>query len=289
VQIRPSRPHHLWFAGLSLLTIVACQGTLAAWLRLSLHSERYSHLWMIPLVSAYMILEIRKTVFGRLEWAPDGAVAMAIGVACFGVGWVWPALLGPVGDLTLKVLGVATVGGGLFRLCYGRQAWRAAKFPVWFLLFAVPVPQWVLDRAIEWLQVGSAAVVDALLLLSQAPYVRSGLEFELAGLTIEIAPQCSGIRSSIALLIVAVLVAHYLLRRRTTKLLLVALVIPLVLFKNGLRIATLSLLAVYVDPRFITGSLHHKGGVVFFGLMLLVLGAWFWVLRKAEKGAERKK
>ena len=62
------------------------------------------------------------------------------------------------------------------------------------------------------------------------------------------------------------------------------LVLPLVLFKNGLRIATLSLLAVRVDRKFITGSLHHDGGFVFFGLMLLIVALLCWVLRKSEAG-----
>jgi exosortase/archaeosortase family protein len=86
-----------------------------------------------------------------------------------------------------------------------------------------------------------------------------------------------------ALLILSVLIAHVALHSWWRKLMLVAAVFPLVLFKNGLRIATLSFLAINVDRGFMTGSLHRKGGFVFFGLMLLGVGVLCRALQRWEK------
>jgi exosortase/archaeosortase family protein len=54
------------------------------------------------------------------------------------------------------------------------------------------------------------------------------------------------------------------------------------MIKNGIRIATLTLLAVYVDPSFLTGKLHHDGGVVFFLLGLLFLLPVLLLLQRSE-------
>lgn len=281
-QAAQLRSNHAIFVAVAALSCLLVRHTLAAWLQLSLMDSRFSHLWLIPLISAGMILELRHTIFSRTERALDGVLAIVVGAILYGGAYRWSSALGQVDDLTLAISGLVVVFAGLFRLCYGRSAWRAARFPLAFLAFMIPMPTLLLDRVIEALQKGSATIVDGLLTLLQVPFVRDGLRFDLAGLSIEIAQECSGIRSSTALVILTVLLAHYSLRATWRKLLLVTAVIPVVFFKNGLRIVTLSLLAIHVDPSFITGAPHRDGGFVFFGLMLLVLVALCWVLRKSE-------
>jgi len=56
--------------------------------------------------------------------------------------------------------------------------------------------------------------------------------------------------------------------------------------KNGIRIATLTILAQYVDRGFLFGRLHHEGGVFFFLVGLLLLVPVFWILRRTEKPAQ---
>jgi exosortase/archaeosortase family protein len=52
--------------------------------------------------------------------------------------------------------------------------------------------------------------------------------------------------------------------------------------KNGIRIATLTLLSIHVDPGFLSGRLHHQGGFVFFFLGLALLGPVLWFLTERE-------
>ena len=116
------------------------------------------------------------------------------------------------------------------------------------------------------------------------PYYREGLVFQLPGIAVEVAEECSGIRSSVALFITVLLAAQLTLRSNWRKVALCALVIPVALFKNGLRIATISALSVYVNRGFLYGRLHRSGVFVFFSLGLLVL---FGVLRLLQIGDSR--
>ena len=59
--------------------------------------------------------------------------------------------------------------------------------------------------------------------------------------------------------------------------------VPLLIIKNGLRIVTLSLLTLYVDPGTLTGSLHRQGGVAFFLLTMALLAPVLWFLQNSER------
>jgi exosortase len=99
----------------------------------------------------------------------------------------------------------------------------------------------------------------------------------------EIAKQCSGIRSSLALFITGILAAHFFLKSSWKKAIFILSIIPIAILKNGIRIVTLSLLAIYVDERFLTqGFLHKSGGFIFFAPALTLLGLLLWGLRKSE-------
>ena len=151
-----------------------------------------------------------------------------------------------------------------------------------FLGFTIPIPQPVLDVAVAVLKKGSTEAVAGLFTVTGTPYHREGFVFSLPTFAIEVADECSGIRSSIALLLTSLLAGYMMLTSPWKKLLLVLVILPLTIFKNGIRIVTLSLLAMHVDPEFLTGQLHHEGGIVFFLLALVLLFPLFAVLRKSE-------
>ena len=147
----------------------------------------------------------------------------------------------------------------------------------------IPIPPLMIDRATSVLKVASTETVAGLFTLTGTPYTREGFVFSLPTFTIEVADQCSGIRSSIALLITSLIAGHVSLRRWWWKVLLVLAVLPIAVFKNGLRIVTLSLLAIHSDPSFLVGRLHHEGGVVFFLLGLAMLAPVLAGLRWMER------
>jgi exosortase/archaeosortase family protein len=100
----------------------------------------------------------------------------------------------------------------------------------------------------------------------------------IPGLDIEVARECSSIRSSLMLVVTTMILAHLFLRSWWRKALLVGAAIPLSVAKNGLRIVTIAELGTRIDPGFLSGKLHHNGGILFFGLSVSssLPPAWFW-------------
>jgi exosortase len=146
----------------------------------------------------------------------------------------------------------------------------------------IPLPERFLDWTIQLLQRGSTEVAYLLFNLVGVPALKQGFVISVPGISIEVAAECSGIRSSLALLITCLLAAHLYLRTPWKIAVFILLVLPLSVIKNGIRIVTLTLLSLYVDPRFLTGSLHREGGFVFFLLALLLLFPVFLALERSE-------
>jgi exosortase len=156
-------------------------------------------------------------------------------------------------------------------------------FPVAFLIFMVPLP----DAAVDWLEKASMfASADAAALyfnLAGTPLVRHGTVFELPGIVLRVAQECSGIRSSWVLFITSLLASHVFLRTRWRRIVLVAFVIPLGILRNGFRILVIGLLCVHVGPHMIDSTIHHQGGPLFFALSLVPLLLLLWWLRRQEQ------
>jgi exosortase len=271
------------FAACSLCLVAGNVGVLRALVNLAWHDPTASHIILIPFVTLALIGQRRDSIFSSLR----SAALPGIGVILVGSG-VW--LAGRLSDksgshggsLSLMVGGLVVLWIGGFLLSYGWNAFRAALFPLLFLGFMVPIPNVLLDPVILFLKTGSREAVAGLFMLTGTPYHREGFVFALPRFVIEIADECSGIRSSMALLLTSLLAGHMFLRTGWKKALLVAAIFPMAMLKNGVRIVSLSLLASYVDPGFLTGQLHHEGGIVFFLLSLVLLTPLFALLCSSE-------
>lgn len=259
--------------------------------KFSFHSQFYSHITLIPLVSIYFLLLGRKTIFSKLQYSCNiGIPLIIIGVILYFVGRNLAVQLNQNDYSSLMTFSGIIFLNGSFLLCYGTQAFKAASFPLLFLVFMIPIPTLIMDKILHLLLLGSAASTDLLFKLTGTPYIREGFTFHLPGISIEIAKVCSGIRSSLALFITMVIAAHLFLRTGWKKVVLLLAVFPITVFKNGIRIVTITLLATYVDEKFLTNSfLHHSGGFLFFIPALALLGLILWWLRKNEEQGLRAK
>jgi len=110
------------------------------------------------------------------------------------------------------------------------------------------------------------------------PVTQDGIILSIPNLDIEVARECSSIRSSLMLVVTTLVLAQLFLRSWWRKVLLVVAAIPLSVAKNGLRIVTIGELGTRVDPAFLSGRLHHNGGILFFGLSVAVICALLWML-----------
>jgi len=253
-------------------------------IRFSFQHEHYSHIILVPLISSALAFVARRRIFAVVQtdwWAGLGVIATG---ALFYVVEQRPSTssASPNDRLSAAIFAVVVVWIGIFVFCYGIRAFRRGLFPLLFLFLMVPLPDALLDRVIAWLLMGSAEVTYALLKFLGVPVVRAGYVFSFPGFAIEIAQECSGIRSSLALLVMSLLAGHVFLRSAWAKAILIAASLPIAVIKNGIRIVTLSLLAAYVDPRFLTGSLHRHGGFVFFLVAMMLLMLVLRVMQKLE-------
>ena len=245
-------------------------------------SEYYSHILLIPAISGYLFFRRRKKVFKVQEPVrPLGVAFMAAGGGLFLLGTIVQTDV--IGRAAMAACGAIFILGGSYLTLFGPLASRKAFFPTAFLAFMIPLPIVVMEGIVAILVTASTGVTSLLFLGLGIPFVQEGATFRLAIFDIEVAQQCSGIRSSIALVITTVLAGHIFVDKFWKKAALVLAVFPVTVFKNGIRIITLYLLSIFVDMRIIEGGfLHRSGGFIFFGLGLVILGFILWVLRESE-------
>jgi len=281
-----SKKQWFLFSSWVALSLLPFLSPVLAFVKLSLAQDDSSYLVIIPLISAVLLylerggipptFSDKKLSLIFLLLAAGIALVLHYGTAGKGSGL----------QLSGWILALVLVWSAGFAFLFGKAALRAAYFPFLFLLLMVPVPNFLLDGIILLLQQGSAWITEVLFDIVGVPVLREGLVFHLAKVSIEVAKECSGIRSSMALFIVALLVAHFRLRSFRNKIFFVAFGLFLMILKNGVRIATLTLLAVYVNPDFLFGRLHRQGGVVFFVLALLLLLPLLSLLQRNEAKKE---
>ena len=250
-----------------------------------LYDETYSQIPLILVVSLYLIYAWRRVIFNRIAHAwKSGTALLLLGTICLVLAEIDAFKLIATNQNSLLMFGLVLSWIGFFLLFFGMQSFRAALFPLLFLLFMVPVPEPLLSHIIVFLQVWSSNCTAWMFQMMGVPYLRHGFEFALPGVTIRVAEECSGIRSTLALVILTVLTGQLFLKNRWNRLMLCIFIIPLSVAKNGLRIAFLSTMAIYVDPSFLTGSLHHRGGIVFFAIALIPLFLVLKFFQKREAG-----
>jgi len=277
--------HHVCFAAIALLLLSLMWRLLRLVFLYSLRNQSASHIPLIPFIAFFLIFAARDRIFSVPTWSIrlGGVLTLFSALVCL---WLYNrSLIGSSWSFSAASLSAVSAWIGAFSLCYGVRATRVALFPLLLLLFIVPWPDPVLSRVVHVLQQGSAEISYLLFRAVGVPVLKRGFYLSVPGVTIQVAEECSSIRSSIALLVTCLLAAHFYLRRYWTTLLFIALAISFSVVKNGIRIATLTLLSVYVDPSFLTGRLHQDGGVLFFLLALVMLWPLLLLLGKLEKVA----
>jgi exosortase C (VPDSG-CTERM-specific) len=283
------------FRLLAVCTVVlaACfTAPLFALVRFALHSELYSHILLIPFVSVYLAW-LRKNEFLH-DSEPDRKLALLPLAAGLLSSLGFLALhsrlhLAPVDSLAWNVFSFFLLFVGAGFLCLGRQTLRALAFPIGFLIFLVPFPVIIRDAIESFLQHRSADAAELLFGLAGTPLLRQGVAFQLPGFSLAVAPECSGIRSTLVLFITSLVAGQLFLRSPWKRALFGLVVIPLGIFRNALRIVTIGELCVHVDPGFIDSPIHHRGGPVFFAISMIPFLLLLYYLRRTDVPKQKAK
>jgi exosortase len=288
------RINHIVFAALLISGAVVFHSPLILLSRLIFGNDSYSHILLIPFSSLFFIWARRKAIFSSVKTSPlPGAILCLTALTLYVLAYLLrdqldsPAFRNQ--DVSNDYLSLCMAGAvcwliGSFLLGYGAEAFRRARFALLFLFFAVPVPMFLLNGVIKALQVASAEAANLVFQILPVSYHRDGLlVFQFPNVAVEVAEQCSGVRSSLALFILSVITGKLFLKRGLNRAILAFSILPITVFKNALRITTITLLANYVDMKFLTNHwIHSSGGIPFFAAAMAMFIPIVWLLRKGE-------
>jgi exosortase len=278
-----TRTQVLAFGFLCAVSILFWWHSLVITLGLALANEAYTHfLLILPLSAALIYLDSKAS---RVDPQPSPRIgaallALALLIGCY-ARWGMSATPGDV-RLSLGMFAVVAWWIASVLLCFGARTFRLFLFPLCFLFLLVPIPEFALRWIVEFLQQQSALAARIMFRAVGVSATQDGIMLSIPGLDIEVARECSSIRSSLMLVVTTLVLAHLFLRSWWRKALLIAAAIPLSVAKNGLRIVTIAELGTRIDPGFLNGKLHHNGGIIFFGIALVAVVVLLWILRRTE-------
>lgn len=258
-------------------------------IQLALRTDLHSHILLMPVVTVYLIWLNRRNTMAPVQRSPMAAsVAAILGLVVLAGYFAAPISFSNVDALSIQAFAYLLLLWATGFLFFGVPLLRQHSFALSLLIFAVPLPDGLVERLTIFLQVASAEASNLTLRLTGMPVLRDGLAFQLPGLRILVAEECSGIRSTIVLFITSLIGSSLFLQRGWSRALFALAVFPIGIFRNALRITVISWLTVNVDSRIIDSALHHRGGPVFFVISLIPLFVLLWWLRRTEQRRAKK-
>jgi exosortase len=282
----PGNPKQLRIVvlGIALGIMMLLLPLVKALLVFGIQDDRYLEVAAAPVIALFLIYSGRRDIFSVAQYSPR------LGVPLFSLAilvCVMVAVRSPRADEITALAPVAFSAVLLwqttFFLCYGHESVKRAVYPLCSLFLMIPLPANVLDALTNVYREGSAAVTYFLLNLFGVSVLRNGSLFSIPGLDINISPECSGIHSGVAFLLVGLLASRLFLKSTWTRLTLILATLPIAIFKNAVRISVTTSLGAFVDRSFIDGPFHHQyGGIVFAPLDLLLFLPALIVLKKLE-------
>lgn len=170
---------------------------------------------------------------------------------------------------------VAALLLALFAVAYayaGPAVLRLMWFPIFYLGFVIPLPGWVLDQVTSPLKLLVSQVVTTSLGFLGYPVARVGVTIYVAQYQLLVEDACAGLNSLISLAAIGLFYV-YILRNTNWRyaLLLLALVVPIAILANCVRVAALVLLTYYYGDAVAQGYLHNFAGMVTFTSALLFI------------------
>lgn len=282
---RQNRPLRDW-ALLTGLVLTCFARPLFDLIRYALSSELFSYVLLVPFISLYLAWQkranLRSVAKPNRKWSLVAFCAAGAVSLGYGVSRIFDLASSQSDYLAWTILSFYLCLVGVSLWCLGADTLRAVAFPLGFLAFVVPFPNWLTGLMESFLQHTSALTAHYLFVFSGTPVFRQDLVFQLPGMRLEVAPECSGIHSTLVLLITSLLAGQYFLRNGWLRGTLAMAVIPLGVLRNGARVWIIGQLCIHLGPQMINSPLHRRGGPLFFVATLPLLFLLVCYLRKLE-------
>ena len=230
-------------------------------------NENYSHGYLIPPLAAYLIWERRH----RLAAAPASGSALGLVIVAGSTVVYLIGLLGAELFLSRIALLGTLVGGVLYVL--GWQHLKMLAFPLGVLLLMIPIPAILFNQIVFPLQLVASRAGETSIAAFGIPVLREGNIIILANTTLEVAEACSGIRSLVSLLTLAVVFGYFTDPRPGVRLAIALSAIPVAIIANALRVAGTGIAAHYYGSAAAEGFFHSfSGWIVFIAAFAMLFG-----------------
>ena len=232
------------------------------------HSDPdFQHGIFVPLFALFVLWQDRKKL-GAISPAPSWAGLPLIILSLLTL------VLGVLGaELFFSRVSLLILLAGLIILFRGWTFFRAVLFPWAFLILMIPIPKLLLQQVTFPLQLLASRLATDLLELVGVPVLRQGNVINLAAMPLNVAEACSGIRSLLTLVTLAIIYGYLMETRIWVRLTLVCLAVPIAVAANGFRIFGTGLLVQYWNPDKAEGFYHTFSGWLIYVAALIMLFA----------------
>ena len=257
----------LWPAMLVGSFLVAYVPTIRGLIEGPWQTEQEGHGPLIIAASLFLVWQSRERLMSeRFSRAPVAGWSLLL------FGLVIMFLARTQGILAVETFSIIPVIAGCVLITAGWGAFRILAFPIGFLLFAVPAPDWIIDAATVPLKVLISDLVTRILYAAGYPVAQNGVMIMIGSYQLLVKDACSGMNSIFALSAIGVFYVYAF--RWTSKLrslALLAAIVPITIAANFLRVLTLVLIAYYGGIDQLDGIVHDLTGIGLFIVALVLL------------------
>jgi exosortase len=227
----------------------------------------FSHGFFVPVFSAFVVWQNRS----RLRAVPPKPSIWGLPVIVISLAMLLIETFGA--ELFLSRVSLILLIGGSVVFFVGWEMLRAVLFPLCFLLLMIPIPAIVFSQITLPLQMLASKLAAGTLPICGVPVLREGNIINLPAMPLEVAQACSGIRSLMSLMTLAIMYGYLVESRVWVRVALAVASIPIAVAANGLRIVGTGLIVQYWDPEKAEGFFHLFSGWLVFVVSLLMLFA----------------
>jgi exosortase len=256
-----------WWQGAALLLLIVWlyASILARLFAQWMNDPNFSHGIFVPAFALFVLWQNRnqlKHIESHPSWTGLPVIVCALLMLVLGV-------LGA--ELFFSRVSLLLLLAGLIIFFQGWPRFRAVFFPWAFLILMVPIPAIIFQRVTFPLQLLASKLASVVLPLAGVPVLREGNVIVLPSMPLEVAEACSGIRSLLSLLTLAIIYGYLMDQRRWVRVLVVFSAVPIAVVANSFRIVGTGLLVQYWDPEKAEGFFHLFSGWLIFVASLIML------------------
>lgn len=235
------------------------------------NEDDHAHGPIVLVVALYLIWQQRAVFTGSADPSrgavTTGWTVLIVGLLAYALGRSQEILLFEVGSQVPVILGALLI-------TRGTKAVRTLWFALFFLLFMIPLPSFIVDTATGPLKQYISVIAEHVLYAAGYPIARSGVMLTIGQYQLLVADACSGLHSMFSLSAMGLLYLHLMQRTSTARnVIIMAAILPIAFAANIVRVMVLILVTYHMGDEAGQGFLHDFAGIMLFVIGLLFLFA----------------